>query len=248
MPMFLQLTADAWTAVFTGGLLVVAILGSYFGIRQLRAVSEQALVANELYKLEVAPIIAVSDDRLVDDPSDASHMRFVVVYEGGSVLLRPYEFVKDTVRGQGRVAHYGGTPNFRALLLEIRNAGRTPAVRLRINFLVTATDRTQADVAWWREKPISHDGPWEEGRDYPFILKDGGVGHGFLTFPVLGVERSISMRIENRLGTPVTLAPTTGSISPIAGDGKSARIEIDLVKPADGIFRIAASERTTPAK
>lgn len=241
--MMLHISAEAWTAIFTGGLFVVAVVGSWFGIKQLRAATEQARIANQLYKLEVAPIIAIGQTKGGNSGPD---MRFVVTRDAQKTVFRPYDFDSDAVRGTGRVAHYGGAPDFRRLTLEIHNAGRSPAVRLRIDFVIYVTDSTEGDVAWWRQKPQSHDGVWEEGRDYPFVVAHAGTGHGTLMLPVLGVDKSFTVLVENRLGAPVMLNASVASVSSIANDSAQSRIDVELAKPAEDVFRISASQRTTP--
>lgn len=131
-------------------------------------------------------------------------------------------------------------------MLKVHNAGRAPALRLRIDFTFALTDSTQGDVAWWPKKPSRHGGAWDEGRDYPFIVEHALTGHGHVAMPLLGALQSALVNIENRMGAPVTLTPTAGSVSPLSGDEEVTRLGVQLGLAEDGVFQIRASTRETP--
>jgi hypothetical protein len=183
-----------WTALLTGGLLLVTAATAIFGLRVANA-------ARSTYRLESAPVILVT--KATSRPIHAED--YVVTLSGRAVTLRQraHDLDEPMLRLSGSTSspHYGGRPQWNTTVLELSNVGRSPAIRPEINLRCSLTPhKAPAASAPARS---SEDPPWLAGRDYPHPLQRVTVITAIVTVPVIpaGEKAYITIeKIENRIG------------------------------------------------
>lgn len=188
-------TDAGWiTAIATWGLLFVTGIAAYFGIKA-------AVSAANTYRLESQPVVLVHQlVREEEAPHDPAHLLRQFTVDGTPLLADGIEL---------REWRYsdGGHPNAqlsanKSITLEIHNAGRSPALAVRVPFTVSVPVFTDIHAP---------DGP-EVGRK---------TGMGYVTVPGIAANASVYVIVENLLGNEATLiAHDFGDYVRIAGKSK----------------------------
>jgi len=196
-------SAEVLTALFTGGLLIVAIVTAVLGLQAARTV-------NDTYRLESAPVIVVNSTSVkVDRPE-----RYVLTLDTSrkALQLRQQSYELDEPLkspGVSMSPHFGGRPSWPQLTLELHNVGRSPAIYPRLYLFCNFSPASDLDYSKIlappdkAKQPFSD--PWTVGRDYPYILERADTLLGSVGTPVIAAGGRGFVSIENRVAADVEI-------------------------------------------
>jgi len=196
---------DWLTALFTGGLLLVAVVTAIFGLMAAWAAVKTA-------RLEAAPVLVVTKPA---GKETYSTVEYVIARDPTDRALcfrqRSYEWDEplDNATGATLSRHYGGRPQWPHQTLDVRNVGRSPALSATVSlrFELTPELNTPYDRVATDPKPDNAmHGPWTVGRDFPHRLEQQAELIGSIELPIVPVGETVRVVIENRFFATVRLS------------------------------------------
>ena len=198
-------SADWWTALFTGGLLVAAVVTARIALRA-------ATSAAETYRLESGPVIVLT--KALTHAKAEHPERYVLSQDtSGKAQLRRWSADLDeplmNAQGSTLSPHYNGRPAWPRITLELRNVGRSPAIHPQVHLRFCLSPRSNIDYQELSTPPknagSSSAPPWTAGRDYPYLLKNAGQVRGTVTLPIVAAGQKEYVSIESRLTAEFTI-------------------------------------------
>jgi hypothetical protein len=222
-------TPDFWTAVFTGALLIVAVVTAWIGLSALTTANETAL-------LEATPYLVLTEGGPIGKMPD-EHQDYVLSCAVGGVgtpTLRSRSYEADEPQlgpGVTMSPHYGGRRDWPRRVIGMRNVGRSPAVDVAINITFELDEPDGLDYEKLTKHPRSGDAnpaPWSAGRDYP-LRKVGTNGTGVIEIPAIAPSETAFVLIENRFAATTSINIPNSATA--RGVDAQKRISIPILPP-----------------
>jgi hypothetical protein len=221
-------TPDFWTAILTGGLLVVAVVTAWIGLSALAT-------ANETARLEATPYLVVTEggpSGHVPDDREEYVVSASLVGRAPTLRVRSYEADEPQVgKGVTISPHYGGRRDWPRRVIAIRNVGRSPAVDVQMRVRFELREPEALDYEKLATHPRSDDAnpaPWSAGRDYP-LRTIGASGSGTIDVPAVAASETVFVLIENRFAATATIK--IGDSATARGIKPQKRLAIPVLAP-----------------
>ena len=238
-------TAHATWALFgaTAALVVITFLAVLFGKRAADS-------ATKTYRLEAEPVLVITQSRSRSDADSVSLDRLYVITGNPALVdglvLRRWErgdrsgprFPDVASTGPTMVTSEQAIP-WKSVILAIHNAGRSPAVQVEVDVEVSCGALQSPGATMLGFEADADAGPSDE------LASSGRVsgiqhGSGIIRLPAIAPQSTVSVRIENHLGTDVQLHPRPQGRQVDWLDDRRARRTIAVVV-ADAPYRINAN-------